>query len=101
MSRTEEHTGPAPRRSAVYAHVCRALQRWDPIGVYQGESDWPEGEYDGYAPLIVRRLDAGTDAEELCEEMLRLAGREMNISANAQRTRRVAVDLVEFWRSMR
>lgn len=52
------------RYLAVRAEVGRALDRWDPIGVYC-DDEWPAGEYDGLAEAIVGWIAAGLTQDRL------------------------------------
>src|SRR4051794_13688898 len=65
--------GPAPRVMAVTRRPERVefdaasdelrilLNRWDPLGVFHGEPDAPEDEYDCLIPGLFKRLRAGAE----------------------------------------
>ena len=73
--------------------VRRALwEEWDPIGVNDG-GDWPDDEYDSYAPAFARMLERGATADELFESLWALETEGMGLRGNAARTRAFAESL--------
>jgi len=80
-----------------YLRVRDALRRWDPIGVFRFDADWPEDEYDGYIAPIVRLLDRGVTAEGLANVLEHIATESMGVRADPERDRAIAKELVDFW----
>lgn len=82
-----------------YLKVLEMLRKWDPIGVFEMDADWPEDEYDGYAPEIIRLLDAGGDTDRVAQELGAIAHQRMCITTGKARDIGIAKELVEFWRT--
>ena len=40
-------------------------EEWDPIGVNDGDGDWPDNEYDNYAPQLLTLVEAGKSKVEI------------------------------------
>jgi len=83
--------------AAGHLKVLACLREWDPIGVLDGPGG-PQDEYDSYAPGIVRMLDGGATDTEIFRHLKRIATEEMEIGCDEARTKRIAMELVEFWR---
>ncbi len=83
--------------AAGYLKVLEALREWDPIGVLSPDSDCPRDEYDGFAPEIVRLLDAGTTADHLAGVLRRIAEENMGVKSDPAKDARIAAELVAFW----
>ena len=69
------------------------LTTWDPIGV----QDIPDAqdEYDGYVPTIFSMLITRKPVSEIFEYLLWLETEHMGLSADRQRTQKIAQDLVD------
>ena len=69
------------------------LATWDPIGV----QDIPDAqdEYDGYVPTIFSMLITRKPVSEIFEYLLWLETEHMGLSADRQRTQKIAQDLVD------
>jgi hypothetical protein len=77
-----------------YLKVLEYLRQWDPLGVVEEAPD----EYDSYAPEIIRKLDAGIEADNLTAYLVNLAEETMGIPCDQMPTSDIAKDLVEFWK---
>lgn len=56
------------RRERFDELLAECIQMWDefdPIGVYDGDNDWPKGEYDSYARQSVSLMHSGADLYKL------------------------------------
>jgi hypothetical protein len=87
------------KRSDATRHlkVMECLRKWDPIGVFDDDSDWSKDEYDGYSGQIVLMLDAGVDVKFLAKHLRGLAENNMQVGCDAAKTMTIAQELVEYW----
>jgi hypothetical protein len=81
--------------------VKDALRRWDPIGVYEIDPNWPDDEYDGYISEIIRILDAGGNVQQVSALLLHFASDNMAVNADHEQTLHIAAELVELWKELR
>lgn len=52
-------------RAAEWFELQRMLNRWDPIGIYDAATNFPEDEYDCMYEPLMTRLRAGSTVEEI------------------------------------
>ncbi len=84
----------AKRTHEYHAVIREALcQEWDPLGV----GDDCAGEYDGYAPGILKLLIAGKSKVQLADHFWRLETHEMGITADRRRIERFVDHLLEMF----
>ncbi len=83
--------------------VQEILQQWDPIGVIESlkEDGLPPNEYDSYAPAILTMLTQGTSVEKIIDHLGIIQKVSMGLGPWADRDRRIATILVEWWNSRR
>jgi hypothetical protein len=81
--------------------VMECLRKWDPIGVFSIDSDWPKDEYDGYSGPIVRMLDAGISAKDLAKHLRGLAEKNMGCQCDRAKTMEIAEELVAYWKQIK
>ena len=79
--------------------VLEVLRKWDPIGVYKMESNWPLDEYDSYAPQIIRLLDAGGNERQVAAELQQIASLRIGMNSPWAHHLDIAKELVDFWRT--
>ena len=82
------------RRIDVQGHlrVCEALREWDPIGC-----GVPPDEYDGYAPQVVRLLDAGAPKNEIVAYLRDICVGHMGCVFDQGRAEKIVDDLLAYW----
>jgi hypothetical protein len=66
-------TEPQRRRRLgdLHGELRQLLNRWDPIGVYDEERDWPSDEYDCMIDPLLGRLSRGDSRADLSEYLWR------------------------------
>ena len=84
--------------AAGHLKVLECLRKWDPIGVFEIDLNWPKDEYDGYSATIVRLLDAGMSTEDLIKHLREIVEQNMGSTCNVEKTSAIAHELVEFWK---
>lgn len=85
---------------ADLVHVQSVLRRWDPIGVItEDEFGAPDDEYDSYAPGIVSLLSGGADVVRVADRLAELRRTSMGLPPDQDSDRRIAQELVSWWRS--
>jgi hypothetical protein len=85
-------------RPDVQGHlkVWAVLREWDPIGII---SESNQDEYDGYAPDLIRMLDAGASTEFVAHWLMDIANNRMGLShVDGRHTFACAKKLTEFWK---
>jgi len=87
------------RRLDVQGHlkVKEALRRWDPIGVYDEGTGWPDDEYDSYAGPLVSMLDQGYPKEEMMKYLKDCAEGAMEVPFDPDHTSEILDELRAFW----
>jgi hypothetical protein len=82
------------KRIDVQGHlrVQEALREWDPIGC-----GVPPDEYDGYAPQVVRLLDAGVPKSEIVAYLRSVCVDRMGCPFDPVRTGKIVDDLLAYW----
>ena len=79
------------------------LRFWDPIGVLRGprrlDESAPPGEYDRYAPDILRMLQRGASVGGVELHLGRIRTGLMELDSDPSRDRETAERLVEWWLS--
>jgi len=77
--------------------IWQVLREWDPIGVI---SESNQDEYDGYAPELIRMLDAGASTDFVANWLIDVARNRMGLSyVDGPHAHRCAAKLTEFWAS--
>ena len=80
----------------LIGEVSRFLDsRWDPIGVYGVDDDWPPGEYEQYATHVVGMLQGGETAASISHYLTQQATGSMGVGPGPARA--VAQRLHEWW----
>ena len=63
-------------------------EEWDPIGV-RGD-DWPDDEYDSYAPRVLAMLNAESSEAQIADFLLSVETEWMGLSSPSGRVQEVA-----------
>lgn len=77
--------------------VMEALRKWDPIGVFGADSDWPSDEYDAYAAPVVSYLDRGASKEVIVKYLEDVCVKRMEVSFDRSRAEVIVDELLVFW----
>ncbi len=87
------------KRLDVQGHlkVKEALRKWDPIGVYGSDSDWPDDEYDSYSGPIVSFLDSGAPKERILEYLHDICERHITLPFDRPKTEKIIDELIIYW----
>lgn len=80
-----------------YLRVKRALVEWDPTGVLDAVSDWPDDEYDAYTAPVVRLLDQGASKEEILTYLRICCEEAMCVGFDHPKASRIVDELIAFW----
>ena len=79
------------------------MRFWDPIGVLRGPRPLaetaPQGEYDRYAPEILRMLQRGASVGEIQLHLGQTRTGLMELDPDPSRDREIAARLIEWWLS--
>ncbi|MGC3953281.1 MAG: hypothetical protein QM804_03330 [Propionicimonas sp.] len=96
-----DHRGRAAEQE-LEARIGGVLERWDPIGVYDGPpEEWaPSGEYDTYVGWIADRLHAGGGRTEILTDLGR-AREWMGLGQNHAGDGEAADRILECWTAYR
>jgi hypothetical protein len=88
------------RRPDVQGHlkIMELLRKWDPIGVFEIDDDWPQDEYDGYSATIVRMLDAEVSERKLFKHLHQIETEHMGCNGNKKHTKAIAKEMIQFWK---
>jgi hypothetical protein len=81
------------------AELQRLLNDWDPIGVYDAETDFPNDEYDCLCHPILSRLQRGESAHEIAVFLQDDLRNHFGLNPNAADPVGFAERLVSWWRS--
>jgi hypothetical protein len=87
------------KRLDVQGHlkVKEALRKWDPIGVYAGDSDWPDDEYDSYSGPVVSLLDSGAPKERILQYLRDICENHISLSFDRPKTEKIIEELITYW----
>ena len=87
------------KRLGVQGHlkVKQALRKWDPIGVFNIDDDWPEDEYDSYSGHVVGLLDRGASKEEIVAYLRTTCEQHIGVGFDRLKTERIVADLLAYW----
>lgn len=87
------------KRLDVQGHlkVKEALRKWDPIGVYGPNSNWPDDEYDGYSGTVVELIDRGASKDEIVKYLERVCVQHMEMPVDRARAETVVEEVLAFW----
>jgi hypothetical protein len=86
------------KRLDVQGHlkVKEALRKWDPIGVFSLEGDWPDDEYDAYSGHVVGLLDRGASKEEIVAYLKKTCVEHIGVGFDRPRTESIVEGLIAF-----
>jgi len=84
---------------AVLAELQRLLNEWDPIGVYDAETDFPNDEYDCLYHPLLGRLKRGESAREIADFLREDLRSHFGLDPNAGDPKGFAERLVAWWRA--
>jgi len=88
------------QRPDVQGHlkIMELLRKWDPIGVFGIDDDWPKDEYDGYSATIVRMLDAEISERDLFKHLYQIETEHMGLNGNKKNTKSITKEMIAFWK---
>ena len=86
-----------PGEAGQRVTISRLLNEWDPIGVFDSESDWPEDEYVAYVSPILLLLKSGADNSALARQLEQIRTDQMGISPLPQADAEAARRIWEAW----
>ena len=87
------------RRLDVQGHlkVMEALRKWDPIGVFEIDPNWPADEYDRFSAPILNMLDANAPKEKMVKYLEGICVGHIGVSFDRSHTEKVLDELIDFW----
>ena len=85
--------------SAVVVELRRLINEWDPIGVYDPETNSPDDEYDCLYHTLLGRLERGESAWGIAEFLRNDLENHFGLNRNAADPGGFAERLVAWWAS--
>jgi hypothetical protein len=67
-----------------WAEVRELWRRWDPIGVFAIDAEWPKDEYDAYLGPSLRLLESGSSSDALVDFLADVELNRMGLSDTAE-----------------
>jgi DNA-binding PadR family transcriptional regulator len=81
--------------------ISRLLKHWDPIGVFAGESDWPQDEYEGYVSPIISALRSGADEAIITRQLQQIRTDHMGLQPSPNADADAAREICHAWASLK
>jgi DNA-binding PadR family transcriptional regulator len=90
-----------PGEAGERVTISRLLKRWDPIGVFATQSDWPEDEYEGYVSPIISSLKTGPDESGIKRQLEQIRTEYMGLQPAPNADADAARQICEAWANLK